>query len=133
MYEILAGIDDSVDRAVAQAEAITGMPLDTSEVRVTLLHDFRENPSGASVSQVGSVRRANELLEEAGLTVQLEGSSGDPAEAIIERAEELDADQIVLAGRKRTPTGKVLFGSITQSVILGTERPVLVVSGRTAD
>lgn len=133
MYEILAGIDDSVDRAVAQATAITGMPLDTSEVQVTLLHDFRENPSGASVSQVSSVRRASELLEEAGITVQLEESSGDPAKAILDWADKLDADQIVLAGRKRTPTGKVLFGSVTQSVILGTERPVLVVSGKTAD
>nr|WP_276414161.1 universal stress protein [Halomicroarcula sp. XH51] len=35
---------------------------------------------------------------------------------------------IVLAGRKRSPAGKALFGSVTQDVILGTDRSVLVVS-----
>jgi nucleotide-binding universal stress UspA family protein len=98
---------------------------------VTVLHDFTNNPSGASVTQVASVRRARDRLEEGGIEVDLAESSGDPAEAIIETADELDADMIVLAARKRTPTGKVIFGSVTQAVILGTERPVLVCSAGT--
>ena len=60
------------------------------------------------------------------MAVDLAESSGDPADAIISTADELDADMIVLAARKRTPTGKVLFGSVTQAVLLGTDRPVLV-------
>jgi nucleotide-binding universal stress UspA family protein len=40
---------------------------------------------------------------------------------------------ICVAGRKRTPTGKVLFGSVTQAVILDTERPVLVCSAKSGD
>ncbi|AEM56019.1 universal stress protein UspA [Haloarcula hispanica N601] len=129
MYEIVAGIDKSEARGTAIAEAITEVPMDTSQVRVTLLHDFEENPEGASVDQVASVRRAREVLEEAGVEVALEESSGEPADAILRLADEQDADMIVVAGRKRTPTGKVLFGSVTQSVILGTDRSVLVCSG----
>lgn len=128
MYEIIAAIDESEERAQAQTEAITDMPLDVEEVRVTLLHDFTDNPEGASVQQIGSVRHAREQFEEAGYTVALEESSGEPAEAIIDLADERDADVIVLAGRKRTPAGKVLFGSVTQGVILSTDRPVLVCS-----
>jgi nucleotide-binding universal stress UspA family protein len=129
MYEIVAGIDKSEARGTAIAEAITEIPMDASEVRVTLLHDFEENPEGASVDQVASVRRAREVLEEAGVEVSLEESSGEPADAILRLADEQDADMVVVAGRKRTPTGKVLFGSVTQSVILGTDRSVLVCSG----
>ncbi|MEF8828915.1 MAG: universal stress protein [Haloarcula sp.] len=129
MYEIVAGIDKSEARGTAIAEAITEIPMDASEVRVTLLHDFEENPEGASVDQVASIRRAREVLEEAGVEVSLEESSGEPADAILRLADEQDADMIVVAGRKRTPTGKVLFGSVTQSVILGTDRSVLVCSG----
>nr|WP_276297158.1 hypothetical protein [Halomicroarcula sp. ZS-22-S1] len=45
------------------------MPLDTESVHVTLVHDFEENREGASVTQVAAVRRARELLEEAGVEV----------------------------------------------------------------
>ncbi|KAA9399096.1 universal stress protein [Haloarcula sp. CBA1130] len=129
MYEIVAGIDKSEARGTAIAEAITEIPMDASQVRVTLLHDFEENPEGASVDQVASVRRARDVLEDAGVEVTLEESSGEPADAILRLADEQDADMVVVAGRKRTPTGKVLFGSVTQSVILGTDRSVLVCSG----
>lgn len=132
MYEIVAGIDKSEARGTAIAESITEMPLDHSEVHVTLLHDFEENPEGASVDQVASVRRARDILEEADVEVTLEESSGEPADAILRLADEQDAEMIVVAGRKRTPTGKVLFGSVTQSVILGTDRSVLVCSGEEA-
>jgi nucleotide-binding universal stress UspA family protein len=131
MYQIVMAVDQNEERAVAEADAVLDLPRDPSDVHVTVLHDFTNNPSGASVTQVASVRRARDRLEEGGIEVDLAESSGDPAEAIIETADELDADMIVLAARKRTPTGKVIFGSVTQAVILGTERPVLVCSAGT--
>lgn len=129
MYNIVMAVDRNEERAVAEADAVLELPRDPSDVQVTILHDFTDNPSGASVTQVGSVRRAQEKLEDAGIAVELAESSGDPAAAIIDLADELDADMVVLAARKRTPTGKVLFGSVTQAVLLGTDRPVLVCSG----
>lgn len=128
MYEIVTGIDENEERAREQAEVIAEMPLELEEVHVTILHDFADNPSGASVSQVRSVRRANEMLEAAGVDVTLEESSGDPAESIVNLADERDADLIVVAGRKRSATGKLLFGSVSQRVILNTGRPVVVCS-----
>lgn len=133
MYEIVAGIDESEERGRAIAKTITQTPFDRSKITVTLLHDFSDNPEGASVDQVASVRRAADILEEADIDVELAESSGDPGDEILDLADDLDADQIVVAGRKRTPTGKVLFGSVTQEVILGTDRPVLVCSGGQVD
>ena len=128
MYEIVVGIDRDETRARTQATEITEMPLDPESIHVTLVHDFEENREGAKVTQVAAVRRAKELLEEAGVDVSLEGTSGKPASGILEVADARDANLVVLAGRKRSPAGKALFGSVTQDVILGTDRSVLVVS-----
>ncbi len=129
MYTIVAGIDDSEARAEAQAETIIEMPFPNDEVEVVLVHDFDENRSGASVAQVAAVERAEELLGEQSITVKMdESGAGDPASTILAFAEQYDADLISLAGRKRSPTGKVLFGSTAQEVILNTTYPVLVCS-----
>lgn len=126
MYNIIAGVDESVPHGIDIAESITNIPLQNDQVHVTLLHDFEDNPEGASVDQVASVRRARDILQEADHTVKLEESSGKPARAILRLADKRDAELIVLSGRKRTPAGKVIFGSVTQSVILDTSRSVLV-------
>lgn len=128
MYSIVVGIDESEERATAQARELLEMPTDPADVQITVVHAFQENPAGASVAQVGSVRRFVDLLEAEGFAVELQEAGADPAPAITALADEVDADLLVLAGRKRTPTGKVLFGSVTQAVILETNRAVLVCS-----
>ncbi len=127
MKEVLLGIDESEDRATALAEAVVDL-FETGDIRAHLLHDFVENPEGASVTQIAAVRRAEEILEDHDIEVELHEGSGHPADSIIDTAEELDVDAICVAGRKRSPTGKLLFGSVSQEVILGTERAVLVCS-----
>lgn len=57
------------------------------------------------------------------------GLVGEPSEELLSYADDQDAGFLVLAGRRRSPVGKVLFGSVTQSVLLSTERPVLTVMG----
>jgi nucleotide-binding universal stress UspA family protein len=126
MYDVVIGVDDNEQRAVACARAAANLPGDADEKRVTIIHSFIDNPSGASATQIGSVREATDLLEEHGIEVRVTESSGDPADQILDAAEDEDADLIVVSGRKRSPTGKALFGSVTQSVILKADRPVMV-------
>lgn len=59
--------------------------------------------------------------------VSPDGRVGDPTEAILEAAAELDARYVVVGGRKRSPTGKALFGSVTQSVLLNAAVPTVTV------
>lgn len=47
--------------------------------------------------------------------------------AILRYVEDIDARYLVVGGRKRSPTGKAIFGSVTQSVLLEAELPVLTV------
>jgi len=126
MYHIVAGIDDDEAHATRCAEAAIDLPSESPEKQVTLIHSFDDNPSGASASQVQSVRTAAELLEEHDIDTNIQESSGDPADAIIDTAVDDEADLILIGGRKRSPAGKALFGSVTQSVILGSTRPVMV-------
>jgi nucleotide-binding universal stress UspA family protein len=126
--DVLLGIDENEQRAQTLATHV--LDLFDDDMRVHLLHDFEENPEGASVIQVGAVHRARDVFEDAAETFEIEyhEGSGSPARSLLDAAEDLDVDAICLAGRKRSPTGKLLFGSVTQEVILNTERPVLVCS-----
>lgn len=49
-----------------------------------------------------------------------------PAQGTLNLAADIDADLILMGGRRRSPAGKVLFGSPTQSIYLQTTRPVTV-------
>jgi nucleotide-binding universal stress UspA family protein len=53
------------------------------------------------------------------------GLVGQPSKRLVEYCSEHNSSYVVTAGRKRTPVGKVLFGSVTQSVILNVDCPVL--------
>lgn len=128
MYRVLLGVDTDGQRARAQAEAVRSLPAADTAVKALVMHVFQENPEGASVGQIGAVRRVADLFEEAGVDHELHEASGDPAEALLDAAVDHGVDTICVAGRQRTPAGKVIFGSTTQSVILGTEKPVLAVS-----
>lgn len=71
---------------------------------------------------------AETALDRAALaTVEPVGRVGDPANTIIAEADAVDPRYLVVGGRKRSPTGKALFGSVTQSVILNAECPVVTV------
>lgn len=126
MVRILIALDDRTAAAEAQASAVEDWVSTADDIEAFLLHVFGDNPEGASVSQVETVRDVQDRLESLGVTVELLESSGDPADEILRYAESESVDQICVGGRKRSPAGKALFGSVTQQVILGTDRPVLV-------
>jgi nucleotide-binding universal stress UspA family protein len=51
----------------------------------------------------------------------------EPAEEVVELAEELDAELIVIGMRHRTAVGKFLLGSTAQRILLDARCPVLAV------
>lgn len=74
-----------------------------------------------------ATREIEDEMEAAGvecIPVVLEGA---PDETILDYVKESGIDIVVIGGRKRTPAGKLLFGSVTQSVILHADVPVTVV------
>lgn len=61
--------------------------------------------------------------------IRLKARFGKVVEEILTETEESDAKYLVTGGRKRTPVGKAIFGSVTQSILLNAEVPVVTVMG----
>ncbi|WP_082146870.1 universal stress protein [Halostagnicola sp. A56] len=74
-----------------------------------------------------SVEKLKGFFNDTNIAVETQRKHADPAEAIINVSEEIGADRIIMSGRKRTPTGKVLFGSVSQSVLLNSSIPVTLI------
>lgn len=72
-------------------------------------------------TEIEDLRKTSEIVAD--------GTVGEPTKMIQEKAIEHDARYLVIGGRKRTPVGKVIFGSVTQSVLLDADRPVVTITG----
>lgn len=70
---------------------------------------------------------ANKAVEAIDQPIETVGLVGNPAEEIIRYGQTVDARYLVVGGRKRSPIGKALFGSVTQGVLLDADRPVLTI------
>lgn len=128
---VLVPLDASEARTVAQVAAVSSLPDASESVEVMRLHVFddRETAETTSVVQPPSGSTAQDSLRTSRISVDTMTRYGDPAEGILEAADELDADIIVLGGRKRSPLGSFLSGSVSQAVTLDATRPVVITGG----
>ena len=132
MYTVLLPVDRAESRVAAQVETVIGLPDAPEQVEVVLLHVFDEGDrvEEASPVQLRPGENAYERLQDVGVAVEPMAKFGDPATEILAAAGEVDADMILLGGRKRSPLGSVLFGSVSQEVTLDAARPVVVTGNR---
>jgi len=139
MYRVLLAIDGAEDRTKRAVSAVTDLPEADTEVNVTILNVFEEfdavDDSGGRVNSSdlfenydppSSVELAQDLLDQHNIEWTFKKEHGDPAEIILNTATNVDADAIVMAPGSRSPVGKVLFGSVTQGVLLDANQPVIV-------
>ncbi|WP_135830306.1 universal stress protein [Halorussus halobius] len=142
MYRVLAAVDESDQRLATQLDALGALP-GRDDLSVTVLHVHEEievaaDEAGAAMIESinediddlqgvpDTVSRAVAHLDDLGIESTVTTVRGDPAAAILEVAEEVAADAILVSARQRSPVGKAVFGSVTQSVVLDADRPVLV-------
>ncbi|WP_410765755.1 universal stress protein [Haloferax sp. DFSO60] len=71
-----------------------------------------------------TVRKLVSKLDAEDISYDVRGSVGDHGEKIVELATDVDADQLLVGGRKRSPAGKAVFGSVAQEVMLSSPCPV---------
>lgn len=138
MQTVLVPISENEEQARRIERTVRGLPFERDAIRLVVLNVFEEfEVESAEWVAIDSADFYDEEfpavaaevaanLEATGFTVNVRREHGDPAETIVAVANELDADSIVIAGRKRSPVGKVLFGSVTQAVLLAADVPVIV-------
>jgi nucleotide-binding universal stress UspA family protein len=138
---IVAAIDDS-DRATAVLEEAQTLGDDLDEdvhavhvlERSELVEVLEKEVEGQDLTDNYEVQEVGERLVSnastdstlSDLTVSVR--VGDPADEIVTYAEQEDARYVVIGGRQRSPTGKALFGSVTQKVIFNSPVPVVNVA-----
>ena len=138
MYHVLLAIDADEGRTDRALRTVLELPGQEEEVSVTVLYVLEEFSATDEGGQIDSksiydessipetVEDAQNRLTDAGIETDVRHEHGDVSSTILNVAEELDVDCIAMSGRKQSPTGKVLFGSVTQSVLLASNRPVLI-------
>lgn len=78
-----------------------------------------------------TIRELQKHFEDVGVKYEVRGAVGEHGESIVELAKEVDADRVVVGGRKRSPAGKAVFGSVAQEVMLSSPCPVTFVRADT--
>jgi nucleotide-binding universal stress UspA family protein len=128
MYRVLVPIDTDADRARAQATVVRRLPAAEETVVATVLHVFddADRAETTSIRQLSSGKAAIQELEGARVTVETMSRHGDAADEILAAADEVEAELIVMGGRKRSPLGALLFGSVVRAVTVDATRPVTV-------
>jgi len=107
------------DEYGGRREAMEAIPNSTA--------DYTPDDAEAGAAQFAA-DLADEILGDLDVEYETAGYLGKKAEKTLRAADEYDCDHIFLAGRKRSPTGKAIFGDATQKVILDTDGPVTVVT-----
>ena len=115
-------------REAAQEASLRNTSLTVIQVTDTVDLDKTEAHTAGLSDEVASVL-AEAGIEDVQWNLQLAAADGleNTADTILEFAEKSDAELLVIGARRRSPVGKLLLGSLTQTLILKADMPVLVV------
>lgn len=83
-------------------------------------------PDGVA-RQHSVIQNVGSQLEKEGVGYEVRGVIGEPGLAISDLGFEISADRIIVGGRKRNPTGKAIFGSTAQEIMMESPCPVTFV------
>lgn len=115
-----------------------------TDASVVLLHVFTEKAYETGISEAGfeddEPPSATELaarlegidviataLDDAGIGHEIRGTIGAEGDMILKETEAMGGDLLFLSGRKRSPTGKAVFGSTSHRIMMNSSCPVLFV------
>lgn len=137
MKTILVGFDGSdgatsaLRRAAAFAKAFDASIHVTSVTPVLVGGGTRSggpyDPADPPAEHTKQLQQAQELLGEEGITATLDPAHGDAADAILDVADRIDADLIVLGSHERSLVEHALGMSVSGAVSRKAHRDVLIV------
>lgn len=107
---------DEYDRTVRRLHFDAASPPEPDDVakRHGPIHELRNRLADADRDGAVSVDVHGEVADDVGA-------------AIVDVADEVDAARVIVGGRNRSPTGKAMFGSTAQYVLLNAPSPVTFV------
>lgn len=94
-------------------------------------HTSYDESAVIEAAETSAEKIANDVFERGAVDFETVGAvveEGAFADRIIATAEEYDCDHVFISGRRRSPTGKAIFGDTAQAVILNFDGPVTVIT-----
>lgn len=141
---VLLAVGGASDDRYGRLAAITEDIVEGSDATVVLGHVFTEDDYAETVDRLEfdddtevspdtvagrnvPIRTLRERFQTSGIDVRHRGAVGNRAAQVVSLAEEEEADLVVVGGRRRSPTGKAVFGSTAQEILLDAPCPVTYV------
>ncbi|MFC6716577.1 universal stress protein [Natrialbaceae archaeon GCM10025810] len=129
LAEAVIEVAAPADATVVLAHVFTSSEYDEVLERLEFDAERSEIVPDDVAARHSTVRELVAALEERDVEYEIRGAVGDHSDAIVDLAESVDADRVIVGGRRRSPTGKAVFGSTAQSVMLSAPCPVTFVRG----
>lgn len=125
-YDLAEAYDDTLValHVIPEDEAVAHLD-DMQQLAGFEDYSFEQERDSAARFAQGVVEEAVDDIDLDRIDAQ--GRIGDPERSILAAASELDTRYLVVGGRRRSPVGKAVFGSITQTVLLEADCPVVAV------
>ena len=127
---IVVGFIPTPEGQAALVQAELEARLRKTNLIVVSTHDRAQEKDAAAVARFESeLEEAASRLEAAGLSYEVRRFDRGrlPSEEVVEVADEVDADLIVIGLRRRSPLGKLVLGSQAQDILMDANRAVLTV------
>ncbi|WP_058365777.1 universal stress protein [Haloparvum sedimenti] len=112
---------------VVLAHVFTGEEFEDTCEKLSIDPDSEEATPDGVAKRHATIRDLTTIMDEAGVDYAIRGAVGHRGEEIVDVAKDTDADRVVVGGRQRSPTGKAVFGSVAQEVMLSSPCPVTFV------
>jgi len=117
----------STGATVVLAHVFTSEEYDDARDRLDVAPDSEGATPDAIARRHATIRTLADAYADVDVDHEVRGAVGDRGEEIIDLAEDVRADRVVVGGRRRSPTGKAVFGSTAQEVMLSAPCPVTFV------
>ncbi|TYO94731.1 universal stress protein [Desulfallas thermosapovorans] len=120
---VLVPVDgsDNAMRAVHYTVKLAGENPNIQVTVISVIHPFTESHAGIALE------KARNAFMDAGLTVQIALMEGEPADTIIQYANEHDVDHIIMGSRGMGALKSMVLGSVSYKVLGKSDIPVTII------
>lgn len=127
LAETVLEVAKPVDARVVLAHVFTREELDEVIDRLDFDAETDEVDPTEVAGRHATVKALQSELEDEDVDYEIRGAVGEHGTTIVDLAENVIADRVIVGGRSRSPTGKAVFGSTAQEVLLSSPAPVTFV------